>query len=174
VARWPEATALGGVRDPDLEAEVSQVLDLIRGIRNARAEAGIPPATWLEAQLAAPGAANRLVSDLRPAIERLARVRATVLPGDVPSLAERGNLTVVAGRLEASLVPQADPETIDRERARLEKELAEAEKALASARARLGDAAFLERAPAHVVEGARASETELAERVARLSASLAR
>jgi valyl-tRNA synthetase len=174
VARWPEATVLDGVRDLDLEAEVSQVLDLIRGIRNARAEAGIPPATWLEAQLAAPGAANRLVSDLRPAIERLARVRATVLPADVPSPGERGNLTVVAGRLEASLVPEADPGTIDRERARLEKELAEAERALAGARARLGDAAFLERAPAHVVDGARASETELAERVARLSASLGR
>jgi len=37
---------------------------------------------------------------------------------------------------------------------------------------RLGDTAFLERAPAQVVEGARTREAELAERVARLTASL--
>jgi valyl-tRNA synthetase len=109
---------------------------------------------------------------MRPAIERLARVKATVLPPDVASLGERGRLSVVAGRLEASLVPHADPDTIDRERARLEKELAEAQAALASARTRLADPAFLERAPAQVVEGARTREAELAERVGRLSASL--
>jgi valyl-tRNA synthetase len=172
VAAWPQASALAPVRDPGHEAEVSQVLDLIRGIRNARAEAGIAPVAWLDAQLTVPGDANQLVGELRPAIERLARVKATVLPGDVASLGERGNLTVVAGRLEASLVPHADAGAIERERARLEKELAEAQKALASARARLADPAFLERAPAHVVDGARASEAELSERVARLSASL--
>jgi valyl-tRNA synthetase len=172
VARWPQAAELASLRDPALERNVGEVLDLIRGIRNARAEARIAPGAWLDAQLAAAGADNQLVAELRPAIERLARVKATVLPSDVASLGEQGRLSVVAGRLHASLVPQADPGTIDRERARLQKELADAEKALASARARLADHAFLERAPAHVVEGARASEAELTERVARLSASL--
>ena len=172
VARWPQAQELAPLRDPAVERNVGQVLDLIRGIRNARAEARIAPAAWLDAQLAAPGADNELVAELRPAIERLARVRATVLPPDVASPGERGRLSVVAGRLEASLLPQADPDTIERERARLEKELAEAQAALANARTRLADPAFLERAPAEVVEGAKTREGELAERVARLSASL--
>jgi len=172
VARWPQASELASLRDTEVERGVGQVLDLIRGIRNARAEARIAPAAWLDAQLAAPGADNQLVAELRPAIERLARVKATVLPADAASPGEQGRLSVVAGRLEASLVPHADPDTIDRERARLEKELAEAQAALAKARARLADTAFLERAPAQVVEGARAREAELAERVARLSASL--
>jgi valyl-tRNA synthetase len=172
VASWPQASELASLRDTEVERGVGQVLDLIRGIRNARAEARIAPAAWLDAQLGAPGADNQLVAELRPAIERLARVKATVLPADAASPGEQGRLSVVAGRLEASLVPHADPDTIDRERARLEKELAEAQAALANARARLADTAFLERAPAQVVEGARAREAELAERVARLSASL--
>jgi len=172
VARWPQAQELAPLRDPAVERTAGQVLHLIRGIRNARAEARIAPAAWLDAQLAAPGADNELVAELRPAIERLARLRATVLPPDVASPGERGRLSVVAGRLEASLLPQADPDTIERERARLEKELAEAQAALANARTRLADPAFLERAPAEVVEGAKTREGELAERVARLSASL--
>jgi len=172
VARWPESSELAPLRDAEVERSVGQVLELIRGIRNARAEARIAPAAWLDAQLAGPGADNQLVADLRPAIERLARVKATVLPPDSASPGEGGRLSVVAGRLEASLVPHADPDTIDREHARLEKELAEAQAALANARARLADPAFLERAPAQVVDGARTREAELVERVARLSASL--
>ena len=172
VARWPQASERASIRDPEMERNMGQVLDLIRGIRNARAEARIAPAAWLSAQLAAPGAANQLVTELQPAIDRLARVKSTVLPADVASLGEQGTLTVVAGRLAASLVPHADPDTIGRERARLEKELAEAQSALDGARVLLADSAFVERAPAHVVEGARAREAELAERVSRLSASL--
>jgi valyl-tRNA synthetase len=171
VGRWPQAPELAGLRDATAEREVGQVLDLVRGIRNARAEARIQPAEWLDAQLAAPGELNQVLSDLRPAIERLARVKATVLPGEAAAHAAKDQLVVVAGPLQASLVPHADPETADRERARLEKELAQAEAALASARALLADPAFIERAPAQVVDGARAREAELSDRVARLSAS---
>ncbi|HEX8025674.1 MAG TPA: hypothetical protein VF484_05690, partial [Candidatus Limnocylindrales bacterium] len=51
-------------------------------------------------------------------------------------------------------------------------ELAEAEARLGAARARLADPRFLERAPAPVVGGARASEAELAGQVERLRRSL--
>ena len=64
-------------------------------------------------------------------------------------------------------------ELTDEDRRRIEKELAEADARLAAARARLADPRFLERAPSHVVEGARASEAELADQVERLRQSLA-
>src|SRR6185369_2994448 len=100
-----------------------------------------------------------------------------LLVSDRADLAYAGAaLTVVAGGLEArigSAAAVASTETgASSERARLEKELAQAETALAAARGRLADTAFLERAPAQVVEGARTREAELAERVARLTASL--
>ena len=59
------------------------------------------------------------------------------------------------------------------ERARLEKELAEAEGHLAAARARLANPAFVDRAPAAVVDGARTREAELASQVERLRERLA-
>ena len=54
----------------------------------------------------------------------------------------------------------------------MEKELAEAEAYLAAARARLANEAFTSKAPAAVVEGARAREAELADQVERLRARL--
>jgi valyl-tRNA synthetase len=172
VARWPDAEVLAGQHDAEVERNVGQVLDLVRGIRNARAEARIQPAAWLDAQLAAPGDANQVVAELRPAIERLARVKATVLPADVASLGAEGKLAVVAGRLEASLVPHADPDVVAREHDRLERELTQVEARLASVRARLADLAFTGRAPAAVVDGARRSEADLAVQAASLREKL--
>jgi valyl-tRNA synthetase len=109
--------------------------------------------------------------DLRPALEQLGRARplARVAPGTALD-AGGGSLAVVVGRIEAAVRSAAaeDADTAGRERARLDKELAEAERMLASAQARLGDASFVERAPAHVVDGARARVAELDERVIRL------
>jgi valyl-tRNA synthetase len=86
-----------------------------------------------------------------------------------------GALEVVlpSGDVEASVfaAPTAETQSIDH--ARLEKELAEAESHLAAARARLANAAFTERAPAAVVQGARDREAELAAQVDRLRARLA-
>jgi valyl-tRNA synthetase len=57
---------------------------------------------------------------------------------------------------------------------RLEKELADAERLLDAARERLANDAFTARAPAAIVEGARAREAELADQVDRLRDRLAR
>ena len=60
------------------------------------------------------------------------------------------------------------------ERGRLERELATAEAFLDGARTRLANEAFAIKAPAIVVDGARAREAELAEQVSRLRARLGR
>jgi valyl-tRNA synthetase len=116
---------------------------------------------------------------LRPALERLGRARPL---RRVESAAlhptPTGCLAVVAGELEAVIRPAegdaaGTAATAARDRARLEKELAEAEGLLASTRSRLADERFTAKAPPHVVDGARAREAELAERVAKLAARLA-
>jgi len=83
---------------------------------------------------------------------------------------------VLAGEIEAVIgrPPDESATTADLDRARLEKELAEAEGRLAAARARLANEAFTSKAPPAVVEGARASEAELADQVARLRDRLGR
>ena len=88
-----------------------------------------------------------------------------------------GDLTVIlgGGEVEAAVRPSAaDDDATDREHERLERELAEAEGWLDAARERLGNPSFVARAPAAVVEGARAREAELADQVARLRGRLER
>ena len=82
---------------------------------------------------------------------------------------------MIAGPAEAIVgTGTADPGAADADRARLEKELADAERLLDAARARLANDAFTAKAPAAIVEGARAREAELADQVDRLRDRLAR
>jgi valyl-tRNA synthetase len=174
VARWPAA----GERDAEAEAQIGAFVELVRATRNARAEARVEAATWLPVRLAVPEHLASAMDGLRPAVERLARARPLEVVSDRSALggggrSEDGALAVVAGELEALILlgdqAQASP---DADRARLEKELAEAEGYLAAARARLANEAFTAKAPAAVVEGARAREAELADQVERLRARL--
>ncbi|HEX7949946.1 MAG TPA: valine--tRNA ligase [Candidatus Limnocylindrales bacterium] len=170
VARWPTASA----RDAEAEATVGEVLDLIRGIRNVRAEAAVEPGAWLPATVRAPVALREPLAQLGPVLGRLARVRPLAIADEGGSGGPPGNvMAVVAGRLEAA-IERPQHAAVDGDRERLEKELATAEQRLAAARARLADSRFTGRAPAEVVAGARASEAELATQVASLQEKLAR
>ena len=71
VARWPAALE----RDPEAEAEVGTIVALITEIRNARATANVPAGAMLEARVHVPLALGGTFEALRPAVERLARVR---------------------------------------------------------------------------------------------------
>ena len=170
VARWPEADP--SARNESLEHDVAAALDLIRAIRNARATAGVPAASWLPVDVFVPGPQAATFAALAPAIERLARSRPLTRLSERAALdsAPAGALGVIAGELEARI--HAATATSEADRARVEKELAQARQALEAARARLGDATFLERAPANIVEGARTRAAELEDRVRRLEESL--
>jgi valyl-tRNA synthetase len=172
-SRWPTP----GTRDEALEGEVADVLELVSAIRNARAEASVAAAAWLPGTLTVPEGRLAGIRALAPAIERLARIRPlaieTAETGPAPAASiPAGILGVVAGRLMARL-DRGDraAESVDRER--LERELGETEARLSAARGRLADPRFLDRAPAGVVAGARASEAELVDLAARLRARLA-
>ena len=170
VARWPGV----GERDEAAEREVAVLIDLVTEIRNARSSAKVPAADWLEAFVYVPSSLGSTFEALRPAVERLARARPLhrELTREALAAATRpGDLAVIipGGEVEAALrVVAPDGAAAALERDRLERDLAEAEGWLAAARARLADPAFTSRAPAHVVDGARAREAELADQVARL------
>ncbi|HET7727091.1 MAG TPA: valine--tRNA ligase [Candidatus Limnocylindrales bacterium] len=173
-ARWPGQVA----RDHAAEAEVEALIELVRGIRNARAEARIEPGSWLPVDVALPASLGPAFATLEPVIARLARARPLtrhVSREALAGLAARGGLTVIAGELEAVVGrDRADAITDALERARLEKELGDAERLLDAARARLANEAFVAKAPPAVVDGARAREAELADQVERLRDRLGR
>ena len=172
VARWPDASGA----DETIDGAIGAVIDTIVALRNARATANLPAASWLETHLAPPADERELFETLEPAIARLARARPLRIVGAAEELGRpAGALDVVrAGGLEATIHPPAvDAGAADRDRTRLEKELSEAEGHLAAAQARLANPAFTERAPAPVVAGAREREAELAAQVERLRERLA-
>jgi valyl-tRNA synthetase len=172
VADWPTA----GQADAEADAETGALLDLVRAIRNARAEARVEPGAWLPVDVAVPARLTPTFDALRPALERLARARPLARVSDAGALHgdPRGGLAVVAGDVEAVVRPPAvKAETAARDRVRLEKELADTEAQLAATRARLADERFTGKAPAAVVEAARTREAELADRAVRLAARLA-
>jgi len=176
VARWPAALE----RDLDAEAEVGTVVALITEIRNARATANVPAGAVLEARVHVPSGLGATFEALRPAVERLARVRPLhreLTPEALHAASSPDDLAVVVpgGEVEASIRTAAvDPAAAALDRERLERELAEAEGWLLAARARLANDAFMAKAPPPVVEGARAREAELAEQVVRLRERLGR
>ncbi len=173
VADWP--TVRSEMVDASAEADVSALIDLVRAVRNARAEARIEPAAWLPVDVFVPQWLSPTFGALRAAIERLSRARPLVRASGLEQIRNgvAGGLSVIAGTIEAVVRPAArDDAQSERDRARLERELAEARGLLASARARLANQAFTSKAPPPVVEAARARASELAELVARLASRL--
>ena len=172
VAPWPAANDVGDAAPLSPRAAgVAGMIELIGAIRAARAEAGIQPADIVDATLWLPeGPARAAFADLRPVVERLARVRAVALDDRAALDTTSGALAVVTPFGEARLM-RSDAD-VERERARLDKELRGTEAALESADRRLEDPNFTGRAPASVVEHAQRRAAELREQVAALKARL--
>ncbi len=167
VARWPDAGREKTLADEAQARGVAGLIELVSGIRNARAEAGIEAGAWLPALLHITDPDTLAAyGTLASAVERLARVRPQLV-NDRGELEQMdGGLTVLGGHGEVRIARGgSDPA---RERERLSKELGEAERMLAETEARLADRRFVERAPADVVEGARDRLADLAARVERL------
>ena len=172
VAAWPEAPA----RDEAAEAEVGALVELVRAIRNARADAKLEPAARLPLDVYVEPALAASLDALGPAVERLARAKQLRRHETRDALhAAASGLAVIAGPIEAVVgTGVADPAAAEADRARLEKELADAERRWEAAAARLADEAFTSKAPPAIVEGARARGAELGEQVARLRERLGR
>jgi valyl-tRNA synthetase len=174
VATWPDAATGLPAFDQRQADGVAGLLDLITGIRNARADAGIDAAAWLDATLLFNDAAAAQAFDgLAEPLARLARIRPRVVGSraDLETAGAAGALSVVTGPAEARLTTTGGD--LAGERARLEKELADTQRQLDSAHARLANPDFVEKAPAAVVDGARARVAELEERLVRLGERLA-
>ncbi len=135
--------------DDDAQRTLALAMDVVRAIRNARAEHGVEAARWVEAYVIA---GDRLASldPLTGTLAALSRSRPLRLvrePGDAP---REG---IVAGVLnEAQIVlPLAGLFDPGAERARLEKQRDDAQGEIARIEAKLGNESFRAKAPGDVV-----------------------
>jgi len=161
IAPWPVADA--ALLDDDAEAQMVLVMDLVRGIRNVRAEYNVEIGKRVAATVAA-GAAASMLAACRPMLVSLARLDEAIL--DIVDASEplAQSASVVVGDVVVYL-PLAGLVDLDAERARLQKALDNLEKRVAGSQGRLAGP-FAEKAPAHIVEAER-------QRLAEMEAELA-
>ena len=166
VAPWPQP----GKRDPGVEAGVSAMIEVVRTIRNVRAEAQLGAGRWIPATIAGHGHTATLRA-LASQIEVLARVRPLRI---VETLTEKPvhALSARAGGTEIWLLPDEAADAAEN-RERLEAEQAEAQQQVARLEALLARTGFVEKAPAAVVERERGRLQEQHDRLAKVEARLA-
>jgi valyl-tRNA synthetase len=166
VAPWP----VSGSRDELAESEMGLIMDLVRAIRNARAEYDVKPGAQIAASITA-GSREALLSSQAEVLCALARLDPARLTIAAQLEAPAQALTLVVGSVTAYL-PLADLVDLAAERAKLNKELAEAEAQIDRSQSLL-DGPFAQRAPANVVQREREKLGELAMRAERLRERLA-
>ncbi len=166
VAAWPAP----GAPDAAVEEQFSRVMDIVRGIRNVRAEYKVDLGKRIRAVIGA-GEWTQSLRSQAAVISSLARVddRTLLIEEQVEALPK--SATVVGPGVVVYL-PLAEMIDLDAERERLAKEVAAAEAELAHSRGLLGNDSFVKRAPKAVVERERARCQQVGERLAGLQRRL--
>jgi valyl-tRNA synthetase len=162
VAAYPKADEARV--DAEAERQIAALQEMVTLIRNLRAEKGFTPKDRFVLFVNAPDAGDteffRRHNYLLTELARLSEVRfGNSFPPDA-------HLDSIRGIAIAVQVPEktASPEEL----ARIQKQIEQLTREIESTKRRLQDASFVERAPAHVVEGARQREAELVARLEKL------
>ncbi|HZZ39507.1 MAG TPA: valine--tRNA ligase [Acidobacteriaceae bacterium] len=158
-----------GVLDPRLETEMRDLQSLTTELRAIRKDLEIPERETIQGYVLgvnmmdarfgirrSPGDLLSIHSDVIAKLTRvypIQEVSSEMRYGDLLGLFWRQGLYEIAVQYEKTIDVAA-------ERERLTRDLAKLEKALASAEKQLGNASFLEKAPAAVVEGLKKQESE--------------
>ena len=170
ITMYPVADA--SLVDETAEKQMALVQSVVVAIRNLRAEYNVPPSTRLDVTTYGGGAETRaILGEQWKLVQTLARV-GEYCQSDATDPAA-GEVPAVVGDVQIG-VKLAGTIDVDAERARLDKELKKAEKERAQVGGRLGNASFVERAPADVVEKERARMAELDEKIGKINKSLER
>jgi len=171
LARFPQPGELP--LDPEAEETVELAHDVIGAVRAIRSECGVPPAARPALLIHAPAeTSRRRLAAMHAQIVTQARLGSLEVAagGEAP----RGSAKAVVGGTVEILLPLLGVVDLEVELARLHKAIGKTEQELAGVRKKLGNADFLGRAPAAVVEKERGREQELGETLSRLHAGLAR
>ncbi|BAD56193.1 valine--tRNA ligase [Nocardia farcinica] len=165
VAAWP--TASGVTPDADAARRIADAQRLITEIRRFRSDQGLADKQKVSAKLI--GVDSAELDALAPAIAALAR-----LTEAGPDFAATASVEVrLSGATVTVELDTSGSVDLEAERKRLEKDLAAAQKELATTEGKLGNEAFLAKAPEQVVDKIRTRRDVAAAEVARIGARLA-
>jgi len=162
VADYPETGEIA--TDPESERVMESIIEIIRSIRNARAQYKVESTRWIEAQIYG-GKLTPAIIPHSQAIQTLARARPVTFP-DSRQKSQPGENALALVLQEAEVViPMASMIDLEAEKKRLQQEIEQSQAEIARLEARLKDRAFLTKAPPAIVAKER---NKLATRKAKL------
>ena len=156
VAPYPRGEGAAG---EDAEADFRAVQEIVRAVRQARADHGVQAGRWAEVWVAAGGDSDR-IRQSQATIEALARARPLHVVARRDEAPDGPSAAAVLPRAEV-IIPLGGLIDSAQERARLDKELAQIEGRLKGAEAKLANEGFRSKAPAEVVAKAEAVAADL-------------
>jgi valyl-tRNA synthetase len=170
VATYPEAEA--AAIDSQAERVMESVIEIIRSIRNARAQYKVDSAQWVETQIYA-GELKSAITPYSQTIQTLAKampityhdIQQAVSQG-IPS--KESDLLLVLSNAVIVRIPMESMVNLETEKQRLLKEIKQSQAEAARLEALLKDKAFLTRAPAAVVDKERQKLHTLTDKLERL------
>ncbi len=149
------------------ETTMNAIMEAIRAIRNRRAEMNVAPSKKAHVYIATEK--KDVFTAAVVFMQRLASAEEVII-GD--SFELDGAVSIVTADAKI-YIPMGDLVDFEAERKRLEKEKEGAEKKLAGIRGKLSNPGFLAKAPEAVIEGQRAEEAKLVEKLRMIEESLA-
>ena len=156
---------------PEVESRINFLIEVIRAVRNLRAELNVPPVREARVILFAPQEQREFLRTHEPYLRALARVGGVeyLTQGERP----KGAATAVVGPLEIYL-PLGDLIDLKEEKKRLAQEVGKLEEELERVRRKLGNRDFLTKAKEEVVQKEREKADLFEEKIRMLNRGLER
>ncbi len=166
VAAYPEADE--AMFDPAAETEIEAIIEIVRAIRNVRAQYKVESSRWIEAKIYTDASRHAAISRYAEAVKTLARANpVTFLEGE-PRRKPETTPWCCRWRQATVVIPMASMFDLEAEKKRIEKELEQTQAEVNRLEARLKDQAFLTKAPPAVIEKERQRLYTLNEKLEKL------
>jgi valyl-tRNA synthetase len=167
----PYPVADDTVYAPDAEQAMDSVIEIIRSIRNVRAQYRVDPTRWIEARVYCDELLASLATEAE-VIQALARVRPLTILSRLDRQPDEDKAVALVLAKAEVVLPLSGMTDQVAERQRLLKESEEVTARIASLGARLKDDGFLSKAPPQVVEKEKEKLAMLEDRLKRLHQEL--
>ncbi|NLE09511.1 MAG: valine--tRNA ligase, partial [Dehalococcoidales bacterium] len=169
VSRYPEADS--SLIDEDSESIIESVVEIVRSIRNARAQYNVENSKWIQAQIYSSRLASYL-THYANAIQNLARAKPVTVVEVKEQLQSGDKVLAIVLKDSEVVIPMESMVDIEAEKRRLQKEIDENQLQADRLEARLNDKNFVEKAPAAVVEKERQKKDTIVDKIERLKKQL--
>ncbi|MFP3928070.1 MAG: valine--tRNA ligase [Desulfobacteraceae bacterium] len=167
-AAFPDPEDFPG--DADAQREMDLVGGLITAVRNIRGEMNIPPGKKVNIVVEVPDQEEaRIIQGNVGHVQSLAKVEEAEITGSIPK--PEASATGVFGENQVHVLLKGLLD-FEEEKKRLQKAIQKLEKEMAASNRKLSNPAFLEKAPADVVEEVRGRVESMESKLARLNANL--